>query len=120
MDPSLLEDIGFSPDQMLDPLHYQLFSPLHSEWHLDMESYTSHPLTENFSHGHKRGNEYGSNENDPDVTEFLESVLKDSGSCSGSDAEVVQARVSEYHVKNLRCLEELQCHKGNTRTEYLK
>lgn len=85
VDPSLQEDFGFSQDQMLEQLDYQLFSPVHSQWHMGFESYVSYPVTGNFSNGHNGENEYGTHEQDPDVTEFLESVLKENGSCSESD-----------------------------------
>lgn len=95
MDPSLQEDFGFFQDQMLEQLDYQLFSPVHSQWHMGLESYVSYPVTGNFSNGHNGENEYGTNEPDPDVTEFLESVLKENGSCSESDT-VSQTQVNEF------------------------
>lgn len=95
MDPSLQEDFGFFQDQMLEQLDYQLFSPVHSQWHMGLESYVSYPVTGNFSNGHNGENEYGTHEQDPDVTEFLESVLKENGSCSESDT-VSQTQVNEF------------------------
>ncbi|KAJ9679882.1 hypothetical protein PVL29_021709 [Vitis rotundifolia] len=108
VDPSLQGDFGFSHDQMLEQLDYQLFSPVHSQWHMGLESYVSYPVTGNFSNGHNGENEYGTNEQDPDVNEFLESVLKENGSCSESDAEVVQAQLdvefdaSAFIVDNIK------------------
>ena len=94
MDPSLEGEFGLSHEQM-ESLQYQLFSPVHSQWHLGVDSYVSYPGTGIIGTVHDRVNEHGTNEHDPDVVEFLESVLKENGSCSESDAEVVQPKVTE-------------------------
>lgn len=94
MEPSQQGDFGFSPDRMVELLDYQLFSPVPSQCHLGFDSYVSYPDPGNISYAHKVGNEYGTNEQDPDdVTEFLESVLNENGSCSESDAELVHVEV---------------------------
>lgn len=93
------------PMELLDI--FKVFSPLHSQMQSELGSTNMcFTVANDLSNGHSGVQlQYGSNE--PEASEFLDSILcnpdetlrnmvsvKDNESCSGSDAEGVNARVS--------------------------
>lgn len=128
VDAQLEANLNLFYDPLLEPLDYNLFSPLHSQMQSELgSSCMLYPNDTAVSDSKGMEFQYGSNESDAYISEFLDSVIKDSeeysynlsagpmnstiesettnnmgsvkdsGSCSESDAEVAQEQVLSVH-----------------------
>jgi hypothetical protein len=104
----LEEGLNMFFDLPVEPQYGKIFSPLHSQMQSELgSSGMYHTMPSDLNSGHSEV-QYGSNEPDINVAEFLDSILcnpddenlrntmsvEDNGSYSRSDAEGINAHVS--------------------------
>ncbi|KAF8412048.1 hypothetical protein HHK36_000001 [Tetracentron sinense] len=99
VDPQLAEDHKLFNDPTFEPLDCKVFSPLHSQMHMELgPSYFDSPYANDFGNDHYGGQFIdGTSEQNVSITEFLDAVLnnQDEYSCEESTSQKNSAVESE-------------------------